>query len=519
MNIERPLPAPIEDYLRQVLVQRARPLVLSFDPGWQLRDLQGDAAYYGIDAADPARGVRELEDLFVGLPLDSAHDIPFVELANGCSAHVHLVPDGERFQVLLLDAEDERLRQRAQQQLGHEAVIASHEKSKAIGKLKEIRSELERQRADLEEANALKSALIATLSHEFRTPLTSVFGYLHLLERRLDRSENSMQALHAIRRNATYLFTLAENLLEYARGESGSTLLNPVEVDFAALLRDLEAMFRPLAEDKRLSFHASLALEDPGIPIFDEVRVRQVAINLLSNAVRYTAQGEIHVDLAWRSGLLHLDVADSGIGIPAEYRERVFKPFNAGGQAGRKGAGLGLSIVRRLVEQMHGTLALESEPGSGSAFHIELPPLAQTQPGADSRNSDGAFRAAEYSVLVVDDDPDVAQLLEALLCDLGFRVAVVGTARAAIEAATRDAPDVLLIDVELPGLSGNAAVFTLRSRGYRGRIVTLSATSTGEARDASLRAGADYYLTKPLNLEQFVSVMQRAVRAGDTGGA
>jgi signal transduction histidine kinase/CheY-like chemotaxis protein len=512
------LPAPVEDYLRSVLVARARPLVLSFDAGWRLRDLSGDAEYYGIDPADPARGVRELEDLFVGLPLDGHLDIPFVELANGRSAHVHLVADGERFQVLLLDAEDERLRQRAQQQLGNEAVIASHEKSKAIGKLKEIRSELERQRADLEEANALKSALIATLSHEFRTPLTSIFGYLHLLERRLDRGERSMPALHAIRRNATYLFTLAENLLEYARGESGSTLLNPVEVDLVALLRDLEAMFRPLAEDKRLTFHASLALEDAATPTFDEVRLRQVAINLLSNAVRYTAKGEIRVDIAWRDGRLRLDVRDSGIGIPPEYRERVFKPFNAGGQAGRKGAGLGLSIVRRLVEQMHGTLELDSEPGRGSAFRIELPPLARAQASATGAPPSPVFRPKEHSVLVVDDDPDVAQLLEALLCDLGFRVAVVDTARAAIEAAARDRPDVLLIDVELPGLSGNAAVFTLRSRGYRGRIVTLSATATGEARDASLRAGADYYLTKPLNLEQFVGVMQRAVQAESAGG-
>jgi DNA-binding response OmpR family regulator len=118
----------------------------------------------------------------------------------------------------------------------------------------------------------------------------------------------------------------------------------------------------------------------------------------------------------------------------------------------------------------------------------------------------------DTSVLVVDDDPDIAHLLEALLTDLGCRVAVADNAQAAIEQAMAHAPDVLLIDVEMPNLSGNAAVFKLRSRGYRGRIVTLSATSTGDARDASLRAGADYYLTKPLNIEQFVGVMQRAAQ-------
>jgi anti-sigma regulatory factor (Ser/Thr protein kinase) len=249
-------------------------------------------------------------------------------------------------------------------------------------------------------------------------------------------------------------------------------LLNPVKVDLPALLQDIEAMFRPLAADKGIAFHASIVLDDAAPARFDEVRLRQVMINLLSNAVRYTAQGEIAIGIAWRAGLLCIDVRDSGIGIPPEYRERVFKPFNHGSPSGRKGAGLGLSIVRRLVGQMHGTLSLESAPDHGCHFHIELPSLPNALTDDVDVHAGAAFRAEDRSVLVVDDDPDVAQLLEALLGDLGFRVAVVDNAQAAIEEATRQMPDVLLIDVELPGLSGNAAVFKLRSRGYRGRIVT-----------------------------------------------
>ncbi len=142
--------------------------------------------------------------------MNGDHDLPFVELSSGRSAHIHLIADGDGFHVLLLDAEDSRIRQRLQQQLGNEAVLAGHEKTKAISRLREIRSELERQRATLEEANALKNALIATLSHEFRTPLTSIFGYLHLLDRRGGDGAHAPKALSAIRRNATYLFTLAE---------------------------------------------------------------------------------------------------------------------------------------------------------------------------------------------------------------------------------------------------------------------------------------------------------------------
>lgn len=497
MIFDTPLPPLVEARLRDVLVQRGHPLLLSFDHGWRLRDARGDAAFHGIDIASPERGVQQLQDLFIGLSLDDDQDIPFVELANGRSAHVHLIADGDGFHVLLVDAEEARNRERAQQQFGHEAMLAGHQKSRAIGQLKEIRSQLERQRASLEEANALKNALIATMSHEFRTPLTSIFGYLHLLEQRGEADPGP--ALQAIRRNATHLYALAENLLEYGRDEAGGSLLNPVAIDLAALRADLEAMFMPLAVDKGIGFRATLDMADATTPRFDEVKLRQVAINLLSNAVRYTTQGEVVCAMRWQDGRLALEVRDSGIGIAPEFQASVFKPFNRGGQAGSKGAGLGLSIVRRLVEQMRGHLELESTAGIGTTFGVDVPGAQAAAPVAAD--------AQGRSVLVVDDDPDVADLLVALLDDLGYRTRVVADAEQAITMAMEDPPDVLLVDVELPGMSGNAAVFRLRSQGYRGRVVMLSATATGAARDASLRAGADAYVTKPLNLEQFVATI------------
>ena len=509
MIIDATVPTVAQAYLRAVLVDRAHLLLLSFSLDWQLQATHGDAAFHGIDPG-AADGTRALRDLFIGLPLDRDHDIPFVELANGRSAHVHLIADAPGFHLLLLDAEDARSQQRTQQQLVHEALISGQAKSKAIGQLKDIRSELERQRASLEEANALKNALIATLSHEFRTPLTSIFGYLHLIERRANVDAASEQALQAVRRSATYLFTLAENLLEYGRGEAGGGLVNPVDIDLAALVEDIEAMFAPLAEAKGIRFCASLVREDAGAPRFDEVKLRQIAVNLLSNAVRYTVRGEVALALAWREQRLQIEVRDSGIGIAPEFIGSVFKPFNRGGQAGSKGAGLGLSIVRRLVEQMHGTLAVESEPGRGTCFRVDLPAADSSASGV--RVDEALLRGRR--VLVVDDDPDIAQLLEVLLSDLGFAVDMLGDADAALDSVMRAAPDILLIDVELPGLSGNAAAYKLRAQGYRGQIVMLSANASADARDASLRAGANHYLTKPLELERFVAVMRRAIEQG-----
>jgi CheY-like chemotaxis protein len=171
-----------------------------------------------------------------------------------------------------------------------------------------------------------------------------------------------------------------------------------------------------------------------------------------------------------------------------------------------------------MVEQMHGTLAFESEVGSGTSFRIELPRAREHAAPRAHVASAPQFWLQGRSIVVADDDPDIAHLLEAMLGDLGFEVRVVADAQSAVLEAMARRPDVLLIDVELSGLSGNAAVYKLRSRGYKGRIVTLSATATSEAREAALRAGADHYLTKPLNIDQFVHVMQQAASADADGG-
>ena len=503
----------IERHVAQFLFERAQPLLLEFDENWQLVNLHGDASRFGFDVENEDAVAHQLSDLFIGMSLDATIDLPFVHMPNGRSAHVHLLGGtAPGFQVLLLDAQSEHDRQQAQQQVGNEAALVSGQKTRAITQLRQIRTELERQRARLAEANALKNALIATLSHDFRTPLTSIFGYLHLLEEQVGNSDSTRHALRALRRNSNYLFTLAENLLEYARADTGSSLLAPVSVDLAHLVEDLDGMFRPMATDQGLSFEIGLEQCEEQLPVLDELRLRQILVNLIANAVRYTNKGGVHASLRWQDDALSIEVRDTGIGIADELHEQIFVAFNRVGQAAASGAGLGLSIVKRLVSQMHGTIALESKLGEGSCFRIVLPNLASVVNAEQVTSSAPATVEGSHirTVLVVDDDPDISYLLDALLTSLGFRVRVVGDATAAVESALADPPDVLLVDVELPGLSGNTAVFRLRAKGYRGHVVTLSATSTEEARQAALNAGADQYLTKPINIELLARAMQVA---------
>jgi signal transduction histidine kinase len=505
------LPHVVETYLGNLLRDRARSLALDFDHDWQLREVHGDAEYFGIDTTQPENSIAMLQDLFIGMPLDERVDVPFVELGNGQRVHVHLIPDDTILHVLLLDAREEFQRQQVVQQAGNESALANHDKTRAIVCLRRIREQLERQQARLEEANALKSGLIATLSHDFRTPLTAIFGRLHLLEQQHPADSPGARALRVIRRSATYLSTLAENLLEYGRGEAGGGLVNPVSIDLVELARDLRGMFAPMADAKSLLFSVELENRVPSMPQLDEVKLKQIFINLLSNAVRYTEYGEITASLIWRDNVLTIEISDSGIGIPAKFRERIFQPFNHGAQNGSKGVGLGLSIVKSLVQQMHGELQMDSEVGRGTHFRVSLPSLTPAPPTMSHADTSARHRQRGLRALIVDDDPDVADLLAALLEDFGFSVTMANQVTPDLAQIFREAPDLLLMDVELPGISGNDAVQRLRAQGYTGRIVTLSANATERARKTALAAGSDDFLTKPLNVEQFLRTIERVV--------
>lgn len=504
-------PAIIQAYLEELLVESVHPLTLSFDAHWNLRASDGAcaarAAGRGVAAPELAAWVR---DLFTGLPADRQQVLPMVELADGCKVHAHLLPDGEGFHVLLLDASDEHARRSTQQQLGNEAALASQAKTRAIRHLREVRDELARQREGLAEADALKTVLIATLGHDFRTPLTSLFGYLYLLEADVDPASDAGRALAAIHRSASYLSTLAENLLEYARSGGEAPPFEPVPVDLAAFAAELEGMLRPLAAGKGLDLHLSVA-SDGAEPWLDSLRLRQIAVNLLSNAIRYTEAGGVRVNLELAGGSLRLRVSDTGIGIRPEFRDRIFEPFERCGLAGREGTGLGLSIVRRLATQMGGRVWLDAEVTAGASFVVDIPARAPAAARPGGEATAGPDRVDAASVLVVDDDPDIAVLLQVLLEGLGCSVAVVHAAGDAMRRVESDPPDFVLTDVRLPDRSGNALAYQLRARGFAGGIVTLSADRSSEAREAALRAGADCYLVKPLDMAGFPLVLRQAL--------
>ncbi len=509
-SIESTMPELVSVFLSRTLIERSRPLVVKCDLKWQPLMLIGEPTYFGF-APDALDALELARSLFVGFAEDEIASLRFVDLSTR-SAHVHFLPDGDARYVVFLDASEETERHREIQQAGNQAELENIERQRAMQRLRAARNELENQRKQLEEANAIKAAFIATLSHEFRTPLTSVFGYLHILERKPQNDPDVTQALRAIHRGALHLFGLAENLLEFGRGENGTIQLNPVSIDLFELANDLSVMFRPLAQTQQLELQVEVIENNNTVLMLDEIKLKQVLINLLSNAVRYTQVGSVRAQLFWNGQEFRAEVVDTGIGIPIDKQESVFQPFNRGGHQGSKGAGLGLSIVKRLVENMHGSIEMQSKLGSGTSFTLKLPPLKiANEKKPELHIAPPQISAGEtnlFTAMVADDDPDIRDLLKMLLEDLGYQVMLASNAQEAFDLAMHKQPDLVLIDVQMPGASGNTAVYRLRSHGFTRRIVTLSANPNNEAREASIAAGANLYLTKPINLEQFARALK-----------
>jgi len=496
------LPPLVYAYLRDVLFQAASPLVLTFGPDFVLLGAAGDATRVALE---PAAAAQALRTLFVGMDVAEPTVLPFVELPGARHAHVHLVPDGAMFHLVLLDASEDLARLRPTQQRAHDAEILGHEKSRALRRLKQARAELESQRQVLVETNTLKDALIATLSHEFRSPLTAVFGYVRLLESAGEQAQGRQLALRAIRRAATHLLALSDNLLEWARDAAGAdAVADYAPLDLNRLGADVRELFTGSAADSGIVLDVAVEKPSGEAPLGDTLWVRQILINLVGNALRHAAASRIMVRIGADGGKLHLAVTDDGKGVALDAQERIFDEFNNGAGRGPRGTGLGLAIVRRLARQMGGDALVESTPGHGACFSVSLPAL----PAAPSTAVVPAARALRGGrALLADDDPAQRELLRMLLQDLGYAVYAVGNANDAVAYALAHAPDLAVIDARMPGLSGNTAAFRLRSQGFQGRVVAVAAQPGAAARDAALAAGADAVCTRPVDSIAFADAV------------
>ena len=372
---------------------------------------------------------------------------------------------------------------------------------------------LARAKEAAEAANEAKTRFLASVSHEIRSPLNAIYGYAQLLERgATDGSRDPVAAGKVIRRSAEHLSNLVEGLLDIAQVESGSLKLARDTIRLPAFLQQVVDMFAPQAAMKGLT----LTLEAPlGLPEFvrtDPKRLRQVLINLISNAIKFTDSGAVTLKVGYRNQLARFEVADTGIGIAPGDIERILQPFErgSGASAERAGIGLGLAITQALVHIMGGELTVESTPGEGSRFIVRLMLSQPLTPPADLPAGEipHLYLGRERRLLLIDDDPAHRDALRGLLESRGFHVRSATDGEEGLALAGEMQPDLVLLDVSMPGLSGWDVAAHLRQRhGPRLRIVMLS----GEAGQAGLAGDdapvSDVFVTKPFDFAMLLDVI------------
>lgn len=382
--------------------------------------------------------------------------------------------------------------------------------------LEALSGELQATARRAESASRAKSEFLATVSHEIRTPLNGVIGMSDLLlEQSLDRqSQEYARTLHA---SAKRLLELINDILDFSKIESGRLELERRPVRLATLVEEACQLFAPRAETKGLALATRLSPALPARLMGDPARLRQVLLNLLANAIKFTERGEVRIEAGvTATGQLCLAVCDTGPGIPADQRERLFEPFRQGDASIARrygGTGLGLAICRRLVDAMGGTIGVDSRRGEGSRFWVELPLESAEVPliEADETERSSSPPVAGGHVLVVEDNPVNRQVAAAMLERLGCQVSLAESGEQALQAVRQEAFDLVLMDVQMPGMDGLETVRRLRELGgwpAQVPVVAMTAGGPGAEQARCLAAGMSDYLTKPLDRDALAASLQ-----------
>lgn len=391
---------------------------------------------------------------------------------------------------------------------------------KRTRELEDSNRELELARIDADTANQAKSEFLSRMSHELRTPMNSILGFAQLLQL-TELSESQSRNLDYILKSGNHLLQLINEVLDIAKIESGKVELSIEPVEVLEIIREVTESALPFATKNSIQIHLPIVTEAKAYILADLQRLKQILINLLNNAIKYNREGGqvwVAVEKIEEGKYFRISVKDNGIGISESNLSKLFRPFEriGGEQFAVEGTGLGLSVVEKLTKQMNGRVGVKSQQGEGSIFWIELP-ISEIHPkdllaNLTSGDSPDLTMHHKGMILLVEDNPTNIELIQELIRNLNPELKLLTTiyGQEAIKLAKENLPSLILLDLNLPDISGIEVLDTLKNDPQTKdlAVIVVSADATSKQMDYVLAKGADQYLTKPVQLAQLIRVFE-----------
>ncbi|HET9643922.1 MAG TPA: response regulator [Burkholderiaceae bacterium] len=497
-----------------IMLAEARALSFSFEHVETLesgiaRLVRGDVDVVLLDLGLPgSSGLETLFRLFA-----SGHRVPTLVVLSG------LTDEDVAMQALQAGAQDYLVKGQVDSSLLARSIRYAISRSQADEALRRANSELQQRSVELiaakeraEVANRAKSVFLANMSHDLRTPLNGILGFAQVLQFDKTLTGKQQSQVQAIRSCGEHLLALINDILDSAKIEAGKFDLVPTDVELAPFLDVVAGVIRVKAVEKTdTEFVCDFQEDLPAVVRVDGRRLRQVLLNLLDNAVKFTLMGHVTLSVRFdRPSLLTFEIADTGVGMSEHQLERLFRPFEQVGDAASRssGTGLGLSISRQFVRLMGSDIEVQSgKEGSRFRFAIEVGPVREaTERPSSSPTPINGYRGPAKKVLVVDDLPDNRAVLVSMLGPLGFQMHEAAGGREGVARALAVRPDLVLLDVVMPDADGIDVIRQLRRSQALSDvpIVVVSASASPEVHDETLRAGANAFLTKPIEQQELL---------------